>query len=378
MAAVVLSHSAEFLRLPDHSALRDLLIATGMLATPTFLLLSGVVCSHLALRGHRSESTTRWRLVDRGLFLLLAVHLVLGFTHALWEPARVSLLHSVYITDAVGVGLIVAAIVMGRMTQSQLIGCGLSLLVVSWTVSCLGAPSDESLRFGLRILVGYDDHAYNDDRGWVVPILPYLGLFMIGMAAGLEYTKLRQQRVPHVSIARACIRIGVCALILAIALKLAGLLLKEHVPASWDWPIYLLTQPFMKIPPSPAYLLAFGGLGLIMAGVVFQIASLRRGHSIAATLAVLGRASLFVYVVQYWLVSVPALALGARGDLRFWSVALVLVLVSAWLLAWIWDRAAGNRLLTVGLRRLAYEPSPPQTRAQQDGSLKSLQFHGRR
>ncbi len=360
----MLVHSAEFLRLPEHNVLSDWLVVLGMLATPTFLMLSGAICSHLALGGDRSESASRWRLIDRGLFLILVVHFVLGFTHALWESASAAVLQSVYITDAVGVGLIVAAFVLGRFTRGQLIACGIALLILSWAVSCLGAPRDESARFILRMLVGYDDRRYDDDAGWVVPIVPYLGLFLIGMAGGAEYTRQRVQGASHALIGRLCVSAGLVAPFLAIAIKLGWQFSKEYVPEELHWPMYLLTQPFMRIPPSPAYILAFGGLGLVMAGALFLIASRKWGHSIAATLAVIGRASLFVYVVQYWLISVPALAFGQRGDVLFWCVTLLLVASAAWVLAWTWDRARGNRVLTLGLRRFARE-MPRQTRAQQ-------------
>jgi len=377
MTAVVLSHSGEFLRLPDHGVLSDWLVVIGMIATPTFLMLSGAICSHLGLREDRTESEARWRLIDRGLFLILVVHFVLGFTHALWEAASVALAHSVYITDAVGVGLIVAALVLGRLTRGQLIACGVALLVVSWTVSCLGAPADASTRFLLRILVGYDDHSYNDDAGWVVPIIPYLGLFLVGMAAGTEYTNRRRQGTSHDSIARFCIRAGVVSLLIAIAGKLCWQLARNYVPEGLHWPMYVLTQPFMKIPPSPAYLLAFGGLGLTTAGVLFLIASRQWGRPVAAAFAVVGRATLFVYVLQYWLISVPALVFGERGHILFWLAALAMVLAVAWALAWSWDRARGNRLLTLRLRGFARDIRQ-QAQAQQDASLKNLALRRRR
>jgi hypothetical protein len=87
------------------------MISIGLVASPTFLLLSGAICGHLATSSPESDENYRWRLIDRGSFLLLFAHLALGLVPSTWETLSRAIGESFYITDAVGVGLIVAAFV---------------------------------------------------------------------------------------------------------------------------------------------------------------------------------------------------------------------------------------------------------------------------
>src|SRR5690242_15488404 len=83
MLGVILSHSASFLN-PADGQLIAALVTVGFIATPTFLLLSGAMCGYLGTRNPDKAASFRSRLIDRGLFLLLVVHLLLGLTHATW------------------------------------------------------------------------------------------------------------------------------------------------------------------------------------------------------------------------------------------------------------------------------------------------------
>ena len=367
MLAVVLSHSVAFL-LPTHDSLGRMLTTIGFIATPTFLLLSGVICGHLRTRYSDGGVKFRSRLIDRGLFLLLIVHLLLGLTHAMWESPSIAICGSFYITDAVAVGLIVAALIGPASTRDRLLWVGAVLLLSAWFISVMAPASHEHLyRDLVRLIVGLEDSG-DQDEGWIVPIVPYLGVFFIGLASGVEYTALRSRTVSREIVARYCIRIGLASASAGVALKIGWLVCKSHLPPSWHPLLYWLTDPRAKMPPGPVYVLAYGGAGLAMGGAIIRLADTRRGEPLVRWLAVMGRSSLFVFVAQYWLILVPASGFHVRGNVSFWALALVGSIACCWVLAWFWDRSDGNRLLTLrpllgtSLFRL-FAPSARKTRS---------------
>src|SRR6185295_1076090 len=106
MVLVCISHVAVYLSAaPD---LQWFLLMVARVATPTFLLLSGFVIAHLLQPGANRHVSVM--LVDRGLFLLVVAHALLG----LWMLPELGVLHWAFartgITDAIGVALLSAVL----------------------------------------------------------------------------------------------------------------------------------------------------------------------------------------------------------------------------------------------------------------------------
>lgn len=339
MLGVVLAHSAEYLDPGQHDALSAALVTFGMFATPTFLLLSGAVCGYLRETAAGDVRKFRLTILGRGLFLLTLGHLALGLTHWLWQPLAHAMWQSVYITDAVGVGLTIAAFLPRQSSRRQLIAAGFALLALSWLATLTLDPTNAAELYALRILVGL--HADTGEHpGWIVPVIPYLGIFLIGMAGGVDLARGR----PMQEAARFCLRLGIGCIALACLAKLAWLGAKPNFSPRTQAVIHFLTEPRNKIPPGPAYVIGFGGAGILLAGIVaLRLQSLKLLSRIAATV---GQASFLIFVLQYWVISVPAEGMGVHGGLLFWIVALTLATVSLGLLAAVANRLRFNRLLT--------------------------------
>jgi fucose 4-O-acetylase-like acetyltransferase len=111
-----------------------------------------------------------------------------------------------------------------------------------------------------------------------------------------------------------------------------------------------------KLPPAPAYVLFYCGAGLAISAVLFAIASSRSGMVVAAPAAVLGRASLFVFIFQYFIFWTLPDLLGISPDSANLVAVFVLGVVVNWVAAWCWDRAGGNRLLTLGIKQPKRKP----------------------
>lgn len=350
MLAVCLSHSAYLVGKQWWTTLGYALLTVGMIATPTFLLLSGIVCGYLSATRKGPARAFRWYLVDRGLFLLLVVHSVLGLLHVVWRHDIAALTGSFYITDAVGVGLVVGAIVVGRLSPRLLVTMGASLLLVSWTIANLEPTGTPAARNLVRLLFGLYESGTSEE-GYIVPVIPYLGIFIIGMAAGLEYARRRAAGESMEKLAGLCIRSGLIGVAIACVVKVAWLVGKPLVAMQWRDLVYHLTEPRQKLPPGPAYLLAYAGAGAVLTGITGKLNIDALGSRFVALFAVVGRASLFVFVAQYVIYFVPALGFHLGAGTWFWSFPVSLVVL--WGLAWAWDAARGNRLLTLGIGRAA-------------------------
>jgi hypothetical protein len=353
MLGVVLAHSAEYLDPGKHLALSGALVIFGMFATPTFLMLSGTVCGYLRESGAHDTRRFRLTILGRGLFLLTVGHLVLGLTHWLWQPLSHAMWQSVYITDAVGVGLTIAAFLPRRASPRQLLSAGIALLVLSWAATLTLLPTDASAIYALRILVGLNVDAASQ-QGWIVPLIPYLGIFLVGMGGGVEYARRVAQGLELKAVAKFCVRIGLACVTVACLAKFFWLVAKPHVSLSARPVFHFLTEPRNKIPPGPAYVLAFGGAGVIVAGIVALRPKILRLVSNAG--ATVGQASFLIFVLQYWVISVPAEGYGMHGGLLFWAVALISATAMLWLLAALANRVRFNRLLT--FKRLLARVAP--------------------
>lgn len=353
MLGVVLAHSAEYIAPGTYLGLSSALVTFGMFATPTFLLLSGTVCGYLRENNAGDPRRFRLTILGRGLFLLTLGHLVLGLTHWLWQPFSYAMWQSVYITDAVGVGLTIAAFLPRQASPRQLILAGIALLILSWSVTLTLAPASEATIYLLRMLVGLNIDAASQ-QGWVVPVIPYLGIFLIGMGGGIEYARRVANGQDLYSIGKFCLRIGVACVTIACLTKLTWLVAKPHASLASRPMFHFLTEPRNKIPPGPAYVLAFGGMGVILAGFVFLRHRALKWLTSAG--AVVGQASFLIFVLQYWVISVPAEGYGMHGGLLFWALALVSATVILWLLAALANRVRFNRLLT--FKRLLARVAP--------------------
>ena len=354
MVLVCLSHTKRFF---EHSAplLHDAFTWVTLTATPTFLLLSGFIASYV-LRGD-DQRRIAITLVDRGLFLLLVAHLMLG----LEDLPRTSLFEWLFvrvtITDAIGVALCLAVLAR-HASAGLLLTVGVSLFVSSsmigmtLEVESVWANHLGSLLFGMqsapRSLV-------------VVPLLPYIGVFLVGMGLS-TWLKDELAAGDERALARRLLLVGSTAVTGVVAAALAWHQFKGLLPSSLtEEQVGLLRStisPKTKWPPSPGYLLFYGGGGLLMAGWFFYGRPRWLVSWIVEKASVLGRASLMCFVVQDWLLFVTPTAFGF-SELQspvFWMAYFGACVLGLYVLAGAWGRVQGNRFLTIGLKRLVLGP----------------------
>lgn len=332
-------------------AIHWLLLSITRMATPTFLLLSGFVIGHLLRSSARGNVGVT--LIDRGLFLLLVAHLLMGIPQLpqtesgmAWMFARVE------ITDVIAISLFIAVAVRA-LSWPVLLTAGVALCVLSWPVAMLFEPQTEPLKTLSAVLFHTpSEHAASIEA----PVVAYAGVFLIGMAlSGRHAAGLAAHAVERV--APSLLKLAVASFAVVALGILAWHFLKDALPAAARSPeLEVLLRgtldPRSKWPPSPAYLVFYGGAGLLLTGLMLRGRPTALFAPLVRRASVIGRASLMCFVLQNWLFFGLPVWLGFDHftSVPFWFAYLAASVAILYGLSRKWDEARGNRFLTVGLK----------------------------
>jgi uncharacterized membrane protein len=340
----------------DAPTLYFLLTSITRIATPTFLLLSGFVAAYVLANGGRHARLT---LIDRGLFVLLLGHVLLNLEDLRSTPLEQWILSRVTVTDAIGVCLMFAA-ALYRLPAIALGLLGAALALFSWPIAMTQTFESQIARYAGAALFNLRSEA---DALIDAAIVPYLGLFAIGMALSkANFACLKRGDLQPV--ARRMALGGIAALsLVTIALAIWFTLKRfELIPSdpAWSGFVQKTLDPRSKLPPGPAYLLFYGGCGLLLTAwcLIAQLRVLMR--PVINWASTLGRASLMCFIVQSWILKlVPAvLQFENSTSIAFWTAYLFLALAVIHWLASKWDAIGANRFLTLGLRNLGQAHRP--------------------
>jgi hypothetical protein len=352
MLLVCLSHIHQYV---DASAptLSYVLAVVTRIATPTFLLLSGFIAGYvLRSDAHGRAAIT---LVDRALFLLIVAHLLMGW-HLLPDLTTFEWLFlRVTVPDAVGIALCIA-VLLRHAPAIALVALSVCVFTLSWAIGATGEAEAPWARNAGAVLFHMRNagmHAHVE-----FALAPYLAMFITGMAisGGLHRHLVADDRR---AITRRLMFLGGTGVAIAVTGAAAWIALHDLLIAAFDAPTIELMRstinPTHKWPPSPAYFLFYGGLGLLMAGVLFSGRPDVLVRSIVRRASVIGRASLMCFIVQDWLLFFAPAAFGFDdiASVPFWLLYVSATVLMLYALSSAWGRIRGNRYLTVGLKRLA-------------------------
>ena len=369
MFFVGISHISYYI-LSSAPHLSATLRALGFFATPNFLLMSGLACGYQLAR--LDTAPAAWRIVDRGLFVLLVGHFLVAGSLAYLVRPGTACVHIV-ITDSIGLILCMAPL-LRHIPCRRLLQAGAVLFVAATTIGELWRPTT---MLGAAIagpLFGIDVGML-PDNGWVSATVPLAGLFLIGAGIGKFINRLQRER-SGAAAWKPLLLCGGAAIALAVALNVTRYLIK-HPPFGtfdagfWDDAWLNLLDVRHKIPPTPAYALFYGGIGIALVGLIGLLprgaGRLPRHLQTAASIpATVGRASFISYVSLQWMIDFTPRGLGFDEWLASPVLALSYLLLVALvmvLIARTWDRHGGNRVLTVGLRPRGQSPAGPGTPA---------------
>ena len=337
--------------LPSHELQFTVLQRIAMLASPTFVMISGVLLGFLYRSRPEGMPALKAKLVDRGLFLLTVGHLLIVGAHIPVAGGLGAALTWGFITDVIGLGLLIGPMLVERVGPATRLALAAAAYIVSWIAVAGWRPDSPGLEGAKEYLFG-PAHFLNLGPRVVFecfPLLPWLAVYVAATVLGERLGALsaaRRGEDVKITVTRAavtCLLIGLIVKGLPFALRAVGLWPSSELAWTLGW-------PFQKQPPSPAYLALFVGLGLLMLRGVLAIDArpeLRRWLTLPAAL---GRASLAAFIVQYY-VYFTLVAWWRPPFSPFWPllfVASACVVLTAGLL---WERHANNDVFGVGYRQ---------------------------
>ena len=353
MFFIGVSHISFYL-INDSATLTSHLRAIGFLATPAFLLVSGLACGYQLAAS--PTTATALRILDRGLFVFLVGHLLVAGSLVYMVPPGTAFEH-VVITDSIGVLLCMAPLLTHASAQ-RLLWIGGGVYFFASTFALLWHPTSK-----LQIPLGAALFSIHDgsmpDVGWVTPTIPYVGIFLVGVGLGKLISQCQQDgraEVLNVRLAAAGSIAVVAALAMNIARHFVKPFLMQHFAPN-NWADVLLTTMNVRhdAPPTLGYALFYGGIGIALLGF---IGLLTRGEEesrlfrVVRLAAVIGQASFVSYVVQQWFIDFVPIWLGFDSWLTPATSPLYLAantLLMYWV-AVIWGRHKANRYITFGLK----------------------------
>ena len=325
------------------------LVLVGMVASPTFVTVSGLVAGFLAVTRSGSFGQLRIKLIDRGFFLLLVGHTVLALSHVFAGAGFVAGFKIGYITDVVGFAVVLGPWLVDSVRPKPRLLLAFSVFAVSWVAVFLWHPT------GLggtvkQYLIGIPN--LSDTTRGDFPLLPWFAVYLAGTVIGQRLGGLylqKEQKAAHLMLAR----VGGTCLVLGTAAKLGLHMVRGAAPSlEQTHPLLLFSiSTYQKFPPGPVYLVFFGGAGLLLVAGILEAGRRGKQPFLLGELRQIGLASLFIYILQYYVYVVVLHPLRLPYS-PFWPLLFLFTVFLLARAAALWNSVEGNRFLTVGLGAL--------------------------
>jgi uncharacterized membrane protein len=381
LSFVFISHFAYGYFGAGKGAIHEALTALGMVASPSFVLVSGILLGFLYQSSPTKFVELRTRFIDRGIFLLTIGHVLILGAHLplgrgpVWG----------FITDTIGVSMIAGVLLIDKVRPASRLALSVGLYAASWLLALFWQPESAMLRVLRDSLSGT---AFQSVYVFNFPLLPWFSLYFAATVLGERLALAKPDdsgspsaRVMLGRLGTMTIVGGLLGVAFSIALLFAGPthralvdarvrggLVNEAIVAAEELaephptdPWLELSSPFQKRPPSPVYFAFFGGAGLAL---LYCCASAERFtwlRGVVRYLSRAGRASFFIFVVQYY-VFYAALSVLNLPVSAWWPIYLVGSSIALIHAGTLWNRRGFNRWITVGYPWTTRRSSP-QTEA---------------
>lgn len=360
MLLVCVSHFGfvYFRGLPAHTFEFTLIQRVGMLASPSFVTISGFLLGFLYRTHPAGMPQLKAKLIDRGLFMLTIGHLLIDLTLVPVAGGIVPVLGWGFITDVIAIGLLVGPTLIERVPAARRLALAGTGYALAWVAVVYWRPEAAALERVKEYVVGPAQFLHPRLVFDCFPLVPWLAVYIaatvIGERFGQLYAARRSAEAKSLltRLAVACLLVGLAIKGIPFVLKSLGLLAPSVV-------VWTLGGPFQKQPPSPVYLALYGGLALLLLRGLLAIDE-RSWRRFLTAPAALGRASLVAFIAQSYLYF-TLVKLWGPGYSPLWPLLLVASAASVLGVALLWGRVGSNDVLGVGYRWLAASVARPHT-----------------
>jgi uncharacterized membrane protein len=276
-----------------------LLYQLGKFASPMFMIISGVVLGFLYETHKENFGKIRLKLLVRGLFLMGLGRILIVIAHVPLAGSIAGALHWGFITDVIGMNLVIGPLLIGKMRSRERIAFSVILYLFSILVWIVWHPASFMLRVFKEMMFGeeYGKGVFAE----FFPFLPWFGLYFLSSCIGERIGKYHQQN-DVTQMATLVLKVAVASLCSVVVLKIGYFVLSfSHVLPNFASPLHILLSISHKRPPSVGYFLFFGAMGLFLLFALLKFDGrnmLLREFS--KVMIMVGRTSLFVFIVQYY------------------------------------------------------------------------------
>lgn len=342
MLFVFLSHFSEFyFGYHGQTKLLETMFNITMIASPSFMLISGAMLGYLFRSNPGGYRRIREKYIDRGLFLLLVAHILIFIIMLPYLHYNGNNYRMLFITDTIGLSMIIGSYLLPKIRPAVRLAISAGIFLISWIIVLELSNGNRHLAFWMEPVTGNLKHQWFD----VFPFLPWFALFFAGTVIG-EKISVNYHENALLKIERMLLRMSI--VVLGVFVLLQGI---KHMLRTQGWEVnsgYTGALLFhgQKNPPGLSYLLFYGGMGLFILYCLSYMIRKSILPEFIGILKLIGRNSLFVFVIQYFfLISLNVILHPCWTP--FWPVLFGIEVLVVILLTWFWDARGFNRFLTV-------------------------------
>lgn len=337
-------------------SLRNAAWHVGMVASPTFMMISGLLLGYLYAVHREDFSSIQHKLIGRGIFLLTVGHLFILVAHVPYAGGFWQATHWLFITDTIGLCFIIGPSIVRRTTPMRRLLLAAVIYEMSWLVTLIWRP-ESMLTAALKdAAIGPSEldrlHLWADE----FPVFPWLAVYLASSSLG-EEMRARIFSEGDRYARRLIGSVGVAFFFLAAAsyatIRIFYRLVFRVLLSAADsgLPVYnALISPLSsitkKLPPSPVYFFFYGGVGLLMLYALLWAEQTGRFGRAFQLLIVLGQTSLFAFILQYY-VFFSLLPLAHPTYSPLWPLYLLASVTIVIVGCLFWHRRGHNRLMTL-------------------------------
>jgi uncharacterized membrane protein len=348
MLLVCLSHFSlvYFHGASSDSARQALPAEIAMIASPTFVGISGMLIGLMSIVQREGFATLRIKLIDRAIFVLTVGHVLLA-AGRVFETGLTHVATSTVITDVVGVCLLISVWVTPAVRPGLRVLLGVIIFAAAWMLLFLWHPISIWGMAAKELLVG-DRH--RTVVWYSFPLLQWLGVYTICTAIGQRLGGF-YARNDRSGVERTLAVISATSIAASLVLRAASWPFRTaatHGAPLDSWQYEIFFSPWSKQTVSPVYVLFFGGLGVGLIWLVVRASHQNLGRQVLGTVSRIGRSSLAIYILQEYVYFTILWSLDLRQTWA-WPLVFALTLLPIYAFAREWDRRRLNRVLTVGL-----------------------------
>lgn len=328
--------------------LEDWFERAGKVASPTFMVLSGMMAGFLYAMRPDTFRATRMRLADRGLFFLTFGHVLIAVAHVPKLGRFDWALYEVFITDTIAFCIIVGPFVVERLRPPARLALGVALFTASWTAMELWPAHWHS--WFRAALVGEPITGPTYLTGiYTFPVLPWFAVYLVGTSLRAVFAA-RLKRDGEAGAARLVLHVGGASVLLALACAKASAVATAAGVIDPEGLVAMLASMGCKRPPGPVYLLFHGGAGLLLLAATMTVDRLERLDAWLRFTTRLGRTSFFIFVLQFFVFN--EIFFRARLPMSpVWPLYFAATVVLVGLASWWWDAGGYNRFMTMRILR---------------------------